>query len=82
LRFDRSPLQLKNQLQCNAAGVPPEAGALERARYVLKHRGGVLGLYRGIGPGLTRSLIANGSSMIVFNYCQEAMRRAAAVEAA
>jgi len=25
--------------------------------------------------GLSRSLIANGSSMIVYNYCQEAMRQ-------
>ena len=67
--------QLKNQVQASAAGVPANASALERARYVIKHRGGVLGLYRGIGPGLSRSLIANGSSMVVFNACQNAMRR-------
>lgn len=47
----------------------------ERTRFILKHRGGVLGLYRGIAPGLTRSLIANGSSMVVYNFCQDCMRK-------
>ena len=53
------------------------ASALERARYVLKHRGGVLGLYRGIGPGLARSLIANGCSMVIYSYCQDCLRQLA-----
>ena len=45
---------------------------------VLKHivsERGISGLYSGIGPGLLRSLVANGSSMIVFTLCQELMRR-------
>jgi solute carrier family 25 carnitine/acylcarnitine transporter 20/29 len=32
---------------------------------------GVLGLYRGIGPGSLRSLFANGCSMVVYNYGQQ-----------
>jgi solute carrier family 25 carnitine/acylcarnitine transporter 20/29 len=65
---------LKNQIQANTAGVPAGAGVAARARFVLAHRGGVAGLYRGIGPGLARSLIANGSSMVVFSYCQACFR--------
>lgn len=68
------PLQLKTQVQANASGVPPGAGWLQRARFVLQHRGGVRGLYRGMGPGTTRALVANGCSMVAFNYCQECMR--------
>jgi hypothetical protein len=68
-------LQLKNQIQAKTAGVAVDASWHERMRFIIQHRGGVLGLYRGIGPGLTRSLIANGSSMVVFNYCQECMRQ-------
>jgi hypothetical protein len=61
-------------MQANTAGAPPNSNAFVRARFVLKHRGGVVGLYRGIGPGLTRSLIANGLSMVVYNFCQSCMR--------
>jgi solute carrier family 25 carnitine/acylcarnitine transporter 20/29 len=31
---------------------------------------GVAGLYRGFGPGAARSIFANGTSMVVFAYCQ------------
>lgn len=31
---------------------------------------GVMGLYRGFGPGAARSIFANGTSMMVFAYCQ------------
>ncbi len=67
---------LKNQIQ---AGVGGGAGtsALQRAAHVIATRGGVRGLYRGIGPGLARSIIANGSSMVVFNYCQSCFRATA-----
>ena len=41
-----------------------------RMRTVVKERGGVLTLYRGIGPGTIRSFIANGTSMIVMQYAQ------------
>ena len=54
--------------------MPHDAGVLERVRYVLRERGGIRGLYRGIGPGLTRSLFANGCSMIVYDQCQKAFR--------
>lgn len=43
---------------------------LERMRVVVRERGGVLALYRGIGPGTIRSFIANGTSMIVMQYAQ------------
>lgn len=66
---------LKNQVQAGTVGnVKEGAGLGERVRDILKNRGGVLGLYRGIGPGLARSLVANGSSMVVFNFCQECAR--------
>ncbi len=65
---------IKNQMQANTPGVRPDAGWVERFRWVLKHRGGVLGLYRGLGPGSLRALVANGSGMIVFTKCQEIVR--------
>jgi len=65
---------LKSQIQAKSPGVPDGAGALERARHVLATRGGVLGLYRGIGPGCLRSMLANGCSMVVFSACQAALR--------
>ena len=40
-------------------------------RGVVRERGGVLALYRGIGPGTIRSFIANGSSMIVMQAAQK-----------
>lgn len=43
---------------------------LQRMRVVVRERGGVLALYRGIGPGTIRSFIANGTSMIVMQYAQ------------
>lgn len=67
---------LKNQVQAGTPGVAANAGWVERARHVLRTRGGVVGLYRGIGPGSARSLIANGTSMIVFTYCQQFARKA------
>ena len=65
---------LKTQLQARASGVPADASVFARARHVVAQRGGVLGLYRGIGPGLARSLLANGMSMVVFDQCQKAFR--------
>lgn len=61
---------LKSQIQAGTPGVRPGAGLLERAQWVVATRGGVAGLYRGIGPGLTRSLVANGASMIALTQCQ------------
>jgi hypothetical protein len=40
----------------------------ERFIAIIKEKG-VMGLYRGIGPGLSRSIIANGPSMIIYNFC-------------
>mmetsp|Transcript_4006 Transcript_4006/g.14897 ORF Transcript_4006/g.14897 Transcript_4006/m.14897 type:complete len:308 (-) Transcript_4006:62-985(-) len=60
---------LKNQVQAGAEGVAKDAGWVERARFVLRERGGVLGLYRGIGPGSLRSIVANGAGMVIMTAC-------------
>jgi solute carrier family 25 carnitine/acylcarnitine transporter 20/29 len=36
---------------------------------------GVKGLYRGFGPGASRSFVANGTSMIVYSWFQDAFRK-------
>lgn len=43
---------------------------LRRMGRIVRERGGILALYRGIGPGTLRSFIANGSSMIVMQHAQ------------
>lgn len=68
------PLEvMKNRMQANTEKLGPEVGWVTRAHAVLR-ADGVTGLFRGIGPGVTRSLVANGSSMIVYSKCQEMMR--------
>ena len=68
----RAVLQvLKNQLQ--ASGSDAKAGWVAKASAVLKSRG-IIGLYRGIGPGLLRSIVANGGSMVVYSTCCKLMR--------
>lgn len=57
---------LKNQIQANADG--PKT-ILRRLFWVASEQG-VAGLYRGFLPGASRSLIANGISMLVFEWCQ------------
>jgi solute carrier family 25 carnitine/acylcarnitine transporter 20/29 len=58
---------LKSQIQ---AGTPGPNTISSRFVYVLKN-GGASGLFRGCVPGCTRSLIANGASMIMFSKCQD-----------
>ena len=48
---------------------------LGRMRGVVREKGGVLALYRGIGPGTIRSFLANGTSMIVMQYAQRMVSR-------
>jgi hypothetical protein len=43
---------------------------LQRVKFIIRERGGVLGLYRGIGPGTLRSFVANGSAMVVMQFAQ------------
>ncbi len=43
---------------------------MQRIRFILRERGGVIGLYRGLGPGTCRSFLANGSAMVVMQYAQ------------
>ena len=41
-----------------------------RMRLVIKERGGLSGLYRGIVPGSIRSFMSNGTSMIAMSWAQ------------
>eukprot|EP01138_Halocafeteria_seosinensis_P007857 gb/GECG01008027.1/.p1 GENE.gb/GECG01008027.1/~~gb/GECG01008027.1/.p1 ORF type:complete len:321 (+),score=19.60 gb/GECG01008027.1/:1-963(+) len=50
---------LKSQVQAETEGVAKGSSWVVRAKHVIKEKG-VIGLYRGIGPGSARSLIANG----------------------
>jgi solute carrier family 25 carnitine/acylcarnitine transporter 20/29 len=72
------PLEvLKNRRQAGTVvldgGAAEGAGTLGRLRALLQAQG-FRGLFRGIGPGLTRSLVANGASMIVYSECSRLMR--------
>lgn len=62
---------LKNKIQAGGEGAGD--GWLARARGVVRARGAV-GLYRGIGPGLLRSIVANGGSMVVYASCCSLLR--------
>ena len=68
------PLEVvKNQAQ--AGTVPADCRSLrQRLSWVLAHRGGVVGLFRGVGPGTARSIVANGSATAAFSHCQDCMR--------
>ncbi len=47
-----------------------DLSVLQRMRGVVRDKGGVLALYRGLGPGTIRSFVANGCSMIVMQAAQ------------
>ena len=67
------PLEyMKSQVQ-GSYGQP--MSLLQRMKTVVQGRGGVLALYRGIGPGTIRSFLANGTSMIVMQYAQRQVSR-------
>jgi len=68
------PLEyVKSQIQANTTLYGKEQhqhlNTMQRLRFVLQHEG-FFALYRGILPGCTRSLVANGLSMVVYTYCQ------------
>lgn len=42
----------------------------------LYKQGGIKRLYRGFGPGASRSFVANGTSMIVYSWFQDSVRQA------
>ena len=52
------------------AGLYPGVGAWERTQTIVRERGGALGLFRGIGPGLLRSLVANGAATLAYSTCR------------
>jgi solute carrier family 25 carnitine/acylcarnitine transporter 20/29 len=69
------PLEvLKTEAQ--AGNVPSErAGSLRsRLAWVVETKGGAVGLFRGIGPGLLRSSVANGAATLAFSTCQACFR--------
>lgn len=58
---------LKSKTQAHGeAGAHPSV--LARGRALLAERG-VVGLYRGIGPGTARSIVANGAAFAAFSAC-------------
>lgn len=61
------PLEvIKSQVQGHYG---PEVSIVNRMKTVVKERG-FFGLYRGLAPGIIRSFIANGSSMIIMHGAQ------------
>lgn len=57
----------------SASSSSSKIGWIERGQWILRERGGIRGLYRGIGPGTARSLLANGSAMMVFSICKDGL---------
>lgn len=43
----------------------------QRLKFIIQERGGIVGLYRGISPGLLRSFVGNGSAMVVMQWAQK-----------
>ncbi len=63
------PLEyMKSQVQ---GSYGRDQSVVGRMRSVVRERGGFLALYRGIGPGTIRSIIANGTSMVVMANAQK-----------
>lgn len=63
------PLELvKSQVQANYM---QEKNAFKQIQFIIKERGGILGLYRGIAPGTIRSFFANGSAFVAMTYAQK-----------
>ena len=44
---------------------------VERMRHVIRERGGLLALYRGLAPGTIRSFLSNGCSMVVMTWAHK-----------
>jgi len=66
------PLEVvKNQVQSGLH--PGGGGALARLAAILRARG-VAGLYRGIGPGMARSLLGNGAALAAYDSCKAALQ--------
>jgi hypothetical protein len=64
---------LKTEVQ--AGNVPLDRrGLRERLLWVVQSKNGVQGLFRGIGPGLLRSVLANGAATLAYSTCQSCFR--------
>ena len=68
------PLEvLKTEIQ--AGNVPLDRrGLRERLLWVVESKNGARGLFRGIGPGLLRSVLANGAATLAYSTCQSCFR--------
>lgn len=64
------PLELAKSIA--QSGLHARAGAFARFGAIVKERG-VMGLYRGIGPGLARSIVGNGAALAAFDACNSCM---------
>ena len=70
------PLELlKNATQSGLAldGLDHRAGIFARGAAIFRARG-IRGLYRGIGPGVSRSLVGNGVASAVFSVCSACLQ--------
>jgi len=63
-------VNFKNLLILNLKNERKMKTIMQRIRFILNERGGLIGLYRGLGPGTCRSFLANGSAMVVMQYAQ------------
>jgi solute carrier family 25 carnitine/acylcarnitine transporter 20/29 len=59
---------VKSKVQASQSAASP--GTIKVMKDIIADKG-ILGLYRGIGPGSLRSLFANGCSMVVYNFGQQ-----------
>jgi hypothetical protein len=64
---------VKQRIQSGLAG--PGAASVSRELAVIYRQSGVRGLYRGIGSGLTRVLLANGLGMVAYGLVNERLAR-------
>lgn len=67
---------VKSTIQADTTGRYKQmAGATWKVMRQIVHEKGVRGLYRGFGPGAGRSFVANGTSMIVYSWFQDSLRK-------
>jgi solute carrier family 25 carnitine/acylcarnitine transporter 20/29 len=67
---------IKSRIQADTTGKYKQmSGATWKVMRQIVREKGVKGLYRGFGPGAGRSFVANGTSMIVYSWFQDSLRK-------